>query len=82
MITAPAMMNGNKKWKEKNLVRVALPTEYPPHNQKTIWSPTYGMAEKKLVITVAPQKDIWPQGNTYSVKAMPMIKYQQAKPLQ
>jgi hypothetical protein len=27
------------------------------------------MAEKRLVITVAPQKDIWPQGNTYPKKA-------------
>jgi len=27
------------------------------------------MAENKLVITVAPQKDIWPQGKTYPKKA-------------
>ena len=73
-------MNGNKKWKEKNLVRVALPTEYPPHNQKTIWSPTYGMAEKKLVITVAPQKDIWPQGSTYPKKAVAIIKTSKRSP--
>lgn len=27
------------------------------------------MAEKRLVITVAPQNDIWPQGKTYPKKA-------------
>ena len=26
--------------------------------------PTTGIAEKRLVITVAPQKLIWPQGST------------------
>jgi hypothetical protein len=29
----------------------------------------YGMAEKRLVITVAPQKDICPQGRTYPKNA-------------
>lgn len=28
------------------------------------------MADSKLVITVAPQKDICPQGNTYPIKAV------------
>jgi len=27
------------------------------------------MADKRFVITVAPQKDIWPQGRTYPMKA-------------
>lgn len=27
------------------------------------------MAENRLVITVAPQKDIWPHGRTYPIKA-------------
>jgi hypothetical protein len=31
------------------------------------------MAENKLVITVAPQKDICPQGNTYPKKAAAII---------
>lgn len=26
-----------------------------------------------LVITVAPQKDIWPHGNTYPMKAAPIV---------
>jgi len=54
----------NKKWRAKKRVRVALSTEKPPHSQKTISEPTYGMVEKRFVITVAPQKDIWPHGNT------------------
>jgi hypothetical protein len=32
-----------------------------------------GMAENKLVITVAPQKDICPQGRTYPKKAVAII---------
>ena len=28
------------------------------------------MAENKLVITVAPQKDIWPHGKTYPKNAV------------
>lgn len=32
--------------------------------------PKYGIADIKLVITVAPQKDIWPHGNTYPRKAV------------
>jgi hypothetical protein len=31
------------------------------------------MAENKLVITVAPQKDICPQGNTYPKNAVAII---------
>jgi len=58
------IIKGNKKWRAKKRVRVALSTEKPPHSQKTISEPTYGMAEKRFVITVAPQKDIWPQGST------------------
>jgi len=30
----------------------------------------YGIADTKLVITVAPQKDICPQGRTYPTKAV------------
>jgi len=32
------------------------------------------MAEIRLVITVAPQKDICPQGSTYPRKAVAMVK--------
>jgi len=43
---------------------VALSTENPPHNHSTMLEPIKGIAENKLVITVAPQKLIWPQGKT------------------
>lgn len=60
----PIMANGRIKWKVKNRVRVALSTENPPQIHCTNVLPMYGMAESKLVITVAPQKDIWPHGRT------------------
>jgi len=43
---------------------VALSTQKPPHSHRATWSPTKGIAEKRLVITVAPQNDIWPHGKT------------------
>lgn len=64
-ITAKArMMNGKMKWKAKNRVRVALSTENPPQIHSTRLVPMYGIADNKLVITVAPQKDICPHGKT------------------
>ena len=45
-----------KKWKLKNRFKVALSTENPPQSHSTIEGPTKGIAENKLVITVAPQK--------------------------
>jgi hypothetical protein len=56
MITNPAIIKGKKKCKLKNLFKVALLTENPPHNHSTIEPPTNGTAENKFVITVAPQK--------------------------
>jgi hypothetical protein len=52
------MINGNKKCSEKKRVRVALSTANPPQTHWTIISPRYGTADKRFVITVAPQKDI------------------------
>jgi hypothetical protein len=49
---------------------VALFTENPPHNHLTKIAPLKGIVEKRLVITVAPQKDICPQGKTYPKKAI------------
>lgn len=57
-MTMAEMINGSKKWKAKNRVRVALSTEKPPQIHSTRSVPIYGIAESKLVITVAPQKDI------------------------
>lgn len=58
------MMNGRMKWKAKNRVRVALSTENPPQIHSTRLVPIYGIADSKLVITVAPQNDICPHGKT------------------
>jgi len=63
-MTRAAMINGRTKWNAKNRVRVALSTEKPPQIHSTRVVPMYGMADKRLVITVAPQNDIWPQGRT------------------
>jgi len=61
------------KWSEKNRFSVALETENPPHNHWTIDVPTIGIAEARLVITVAPQKDIWPHGKTYPKNAVAIV---------
>lgn len=61
---APATTKGNRKWNAKNRVSVALSTEKPPQIHCTKTFPTYGTAESRLVITVAPQNDICPHGKT------------------
>lgn len=53
---------------------MALSTANPPHIHSTKLGPIYGTAENKLVITVAPQNDICPQGNTYPIKAAAMVR--------
>ena len=58
----------------KNRVSVALSTANPPQTHTTKSSPMYGIAEAKLVITVAPQKDICPHTKTYPKKAAPITK--------
>jgi hypothetical protein len=35
--------------------------------------PIYGIADSRCVITVAPQKDICPHGNTYPMKAVAIV---------
>lgn len=64
IIVAATMTKGNRKWKAKNRVRVALSTEKPPQIHWTSSFPMYGTADIRLVMTVAPQNDIWPQGRT------------------
>jgi len=46
--------------RQKNLFKVALFTENPPQINSTISCPTHGIALIRLVITVAPHKDICP----------------------
>ena len=52
----PTKTKGNKKCKLKNLFNVGLSTANPPHKKLTINLPKTGIAENRLVITVAPQK--------------------------
>lgn len=76
-----AMMNGSRKWKAKNRVRVALSTEKPPQIHWTRVFPMYGTAERRFVMTVAPQKDICPQGRTYPTKAVIMTRRSSTTPM-
>ncbi|RTR25675.1 hypothetical protein EKG37_22560 [Robertmurraya yapensis] len=78
---APAITNGRRKWKAKNRVRVALSTEKPPQIHCTSVSPMYGKAERRLVMTVAPQNDICPQGSTYPTKAVIMVRSRRITPM-
>lgn len=73
IIVKAAIINGNKKWIIKNRFNVALSTAKPPHNHWTMGVPNSGIVERRLVITVAPQKDIWPHGNTYPINAVPIV---------
>jgi len=55
--------------------------EKPPQIQTTNGSPIKGIDVKMLVITVAAQNDICPQGKTYPRKAVPAIKIKIKLPL-
>jgi len=72
IIIKEAKTIGRIKCIMKNRFKVAFLIENPPHTHSTMFFPAYGIADIKLVITVAPQKDIWPQGNTYPTKAVPI----------
>jgi len=65
---------GKMKCSEKNRVSVGCDTEKFPHIHFTKSFPMYGMAENRLVITVAPQNDICPHGSTYPRKAVAMTR--------
>jgi len=67
-------------WQKKRF-RVALSTAKPPHIHSTSIFPIYGIAENKLVITVAPQKLIWPQGSTYPIKAVAIVRIKRRTPM-
>jgi len=67
------MAIGTRKCREKNRFSVGWETEKFPHIHSTNFFPTRGSAEKMLVITVAPQNDICPQGRTYPKKAVAMV---------
>lgn len=65
----------------KKRVNVALSTANPPHTHCTSIVPKYGTADNKLVITVAAQKDIWPQTKTYPMKAAPITRRRMTTPV-
>ena len=67
---------GSIKWRTKNRLGVRLPTTEELQINFTKVLPMIGITLKRLVITVAPRKDICPHGNTYPVKGIPIIKYQ------
>jgi predicted P-loop ATPase/GTPase len=50
-----------------------LSTAKLPHTHYTSSVPTYGAAESRFVITVAPQNDICPHGKTYPRKAVAIV---------
>jgi hypothetical protein len=60
---------------------VALSTANPPHIHSTRVFPIYGMAENRLVMTVAPQNLICPQGNTYPMNAVAIVKMNRITPI-
>jgi len=73
-ISIITMINiGRMKCSEKNRFNVGLDTEGPPQIHVTSSFPTIGIADKTPVITVAPQNDICPQGNTYPRNAVAIV---------
>jgi len=76
-----AITKGKIKWMAKNRFSVALSTANPPHSHSTKVFPMYGKAENRLVITVAPQNLICPQGNTYPINAVAIVKMKRIMPM-
>ena len=77
---AAATKKGKRKWKVKNRVKVAFLTANPPQIHCTRSVPIYGTADIRLVMTVAPQKDICPQGKTYPKNAVPITRNRMITP--
>ena len=73
--------NGSIKCSAKNRFRVALSTANPPQIHSTSIVPKYGIAENKLVITVAPQNLICPHGRTYPMNAVAIVKTYSTTPM-
>jgi hypothetical protein len=76
-----ANTKGSTKCKAKNLFKVALLTEKPPHMNSTISCPIQGIALIRLVITVAPHRLICPYGSTYPKKAVTIINIKITTPI-
>lgn len=65
----------------KNRLSVALSTANPPQTHSTRDRPIYGMADRRLVITVAPQNLICPQTKTYPTNAVAIVKISNTTPM-
>jgi hypothetical protein len=65
----------------KNRLSVALSTAKPPHIHSTKVLPIYGIAENRLVITVAPQNLICPHGSTYPMNAVAIVRINKITPI-
>jgi hypothetical protein len=71
---------GKRKCRVKNRPRHAPPKENLPHTIITISSPM-GRTPTRLVITVALQNDMCPQGKTYLKKEAPIVKIKRTTPI-
>ena len=60
---------------------VADPKTKPPHKPRAKDEPIPGITEIKLVMTVPPQKLIWPQGKRYPKKAVKITKINNTMPV-
>jgi len=80
-IATAATISGTRKCSEKNRFKVGWETEKFPHSHSTSSFPRIGIAENRLVITVAPQKDICPHGSTYPRKAAAIVRRSRTIPL-
>jgi hypothetical protein len=69
-IASAAIIKGRMKWNAKNRIRVALSAENPPQIHSSRSDPMHGIAESRLIITVAPQIDICPHRRTYPIKVV------------
>ena len=58
------------EWQAKNQVRVALSTENPPQIHSTKLVPIYGITERRLLMTLAPQNDNCPHNRMYPINAV------------
>jgi hypothetical protein len=52
----------------------------PPQIHSTSIFPIYGIAENRLVITVAPQNLICPHGRTYPINAVAIVSKNKITP--
>ena len=73
------------KWKDKmeseESGKGCFVSENPPQIHSTKFVPMYGIADKRLVMTVAPQNDICPHGRTYPINAVDITVSRRITPI-